>query len=255
MIKKLHIAYIFTFFGFIHSFAQERYNSLIYEGNNQFDKENYERSSSKLMKALEKNPKEFSAHYNLGNALYKQKKYDEAKAEYEKASSLAKNKADQSAALYNHGNAFMQTEQYDKAAEFYKKALKADPYNEDIRRNYGIAKMKQQSQKNQNPKDQPQNQNQSQEQKGDEPKTGEGQQDPKNPTKDQKGQQQNGKDGNEKQGNGKNPNPNTNNNKGKMPKDQHDAIMNRIEGREQETARKILNKNSYSMPQSNEKDW
>lgn len=40
-----------------------------------------------------------------------------------------------------------------------------------------------------------------------------------------------------------------------MPKDEQDALLNRIEGKEQETARKILNKNSYSMPRSNEKDW
>lgn len=254
MIKQLHIAYIFTFFGFIHSFAQESYNSLIYEGNKQFDRKNYERSAAQLMKALEKNPKEFSAHYNLGNALYKQKKYDEAKAEYEKASSLAQNKADQSAALYNQGNALMQTEQYEKAAEFYKKALKAAPYNEDIRRNYGIAKMKQQSHQNQ--KEEPQNQNQSQDQKGDNQKNGEGKENSKNQNKNQKGQQKNGSQGNENQGQGQQePNPKTNDNKGKMPKEQHNAIMNRIEGKEQETARKILNKNSYSMPQSNEKDW
>ena len=40
-----------------------------------------------------------------------------------------------------------------------------------------------------------------------------------------------------------------------MPIDLEDAILNRVGNKERETAKRILNKNSYSMPQSNEKDW
>jgi hypothetical protein len=45
------------------------------------------------------------------------------------------------------------------------------------------------------------------------------------------------------------------NNEGKMPKNLENAILDKINEKEKETARRILNKNSYSMPESNEKDW
>lgn len=248
MIKRIYIAYIFTFFGFFYTFAQESYKTLIYEGNQQFEKGNYESSSSKFLGAIKQNPKDFAAHYNLGNALYKQKKYDEAKAEYEKASALAQTKADKTAALYNQGNAYMQSENPQKAAELYKQALKYDPYNENVRKNYEIAMLK--DKENQ------------QKQEGKDGKSGggggEGKDKSKDSEKDKNGQPQNGEQGNKQQGkgNGQDPNDTKNQNNGSnMPKDQQDAILNRIEGRERETARKILNKNSYAMPQSNAKDW
>ena len=68
--------------------------------------------------------------------------YEEAKAEYEKAEKLANTIPDKAAALYNLGNAHMQTNNSEKAAELYKKALKQDPYNESIRKNYEIAMLK-----------------------------------------------------------------------------------------------------------------
>ncbi len=40
-----------------------------------------------------------------------------------------------------------------------------------------------------------------------------------------------------------------------MPKNLEKAILDKINEKEKETARRILNKNSYSMPESNEKDW
>lgn len=242
MIKRIYIAYIFTFFGFFYSFAQESYKTLIYEGNQQFEKGNYEGSSSKFMGAVKQNPKDFAAHYNLGNALYKQKKYDEAKAEYEKASALAQTKADKTAALYNQGNVYMQSENPQKAAELYKQALKYDPYNETVRKNYEIAMLK--DKENQ----------QQQKGKNGGGGGGEGKDKSQDQEKDPKGQEQNGVQGNQNQG--QDPNETKNQNNGSnIPKDEQDAILNRIEGRERETARKILNKNSYAMPQSNEKDW
>ena len=225
--------------------AQENYNTLVYEGNRQFEKKNYEASSSKYMAAVKLNDKDFTAHYNLANSLYKREKYEEAQAEYQKAQALAQTLPDKSAALYNLGNTYMQTNNHEKAAEFYKQALKQDPYNETIRKNYEIAKLKEKEQQNQ----------QNQKNNG-----GGGGGKDKQESKDGKGEKQNGGQGGNEKGeggeNGNNPDQNKNENNGSnIPKDQQNAILNRVENKERETARKILNKNSYSMPQSNEKDW
>jgi Tfp pilus assembly protein PilF len=56
----------------------------------------------------------------LGNALYKSKKYEEAKAEFEKAEQLSQTLPDKAAALHNLGNTYMQMNQPEKAADYYK---------------------------------------------------------------------------------------------------------------------------------------
>lgn len=227
--------------------AQENYNTLVFEGNKDFDKKNYESSSSKYMEAVKLNDKEFTAHYNLGNSLYKRKMYEEAKAEFEKAEKLSNTIPDKAAALYNLGNAHMQTNNSKKAAELYKQALKQDPYNETIRKNYEIAMLKEKEKEEQKKQkdnsgggggnDQNKDKNQGQE-KGDTPQNQAG-----------SGQKNKG------EGEGEDPNKNKTGNSGKMPKDLENSILNRVENKERETAKRILNKNSYSMPQSNEKDW
>lgn len=243
---KLFFAAFFLAAGFTFFSAQENYNTLVYKGNQQFDKENYETSSSKYTEAVQLNDKEFMAHYNLGNSLYKRKMFDEAKAEFEKAEKLSANLPDKSAALYNLGNTYMQQENSKKAAELYKQALKQDPYNESIRKNYEIAMLKekekeeQKKQKNDSgggDSDENKDKNKGQD-KGDQPKQEAG-----------TGQKNKG------DGDGKDPNENKKPDANKMPKDLEDAILNRVGNKERETAKRILNKNSYSLPESNEKDW
>ncbi len=226
----------------VYYFAQESYNTLVYEGNQEFSKKNYESSSSKYAEAIKKNDKDFSAHYNLGNAFYKRKLYDEAKAEYEKASQRATSVEDKAAALYNLGNAEMQKDNSEAAAENYKKALKQSPYNETIRKNYEIAmlrekeKQQQQQQKDQGGNSEKENKDSKGQDKGETPKS-------------------EGGKGKENKGEGQGENPDEKDNPGKLPKDLEKSLLNRIENKERETATRILNKNSYSLPQSNEKDW
>ena len=124
---------------------------------------------------------------------------------------------------------------------------KRQPYNETIRKNYEIAmrkekeKQQQQQQKNNSDGGAGDNKNKDQNQgedKGNTPKQEQG-----------NGQQNKG------EGEGNDPDQSKNNDADKMPKDLENSILNRVENKERETAKRILNKNSYSMPQSNEKDW
>ncbi|WP_228425899.1 tetratricopeptide repeat protein [Chryseobacterium carnipullorum] len=101
----------------------------MYEGNQKFNGKDYDGASSKYMEAVKTNDKDFTAHYNLGNALYKSKKYEEAKAEFDKAQKLSQTLPDKTAALITLGNTYMQMNQPEKAADYYKQALKQNPYN------------------------------------------------------------------------------------------------------------------------------
>lgn len=252
-LKKHSIVTILFIFGFLNIYAQGSYNQLVYEGNRSFNHKNYDKSSMKFEEATKLDNKDFTAVYNLGNTFYKKKMYKEAQTEYQKAEKLAKTKPDKTAALYNLGNAYMQSQEPEKAAEQYKLALKQDPYNAEIRKNYEIAKLKQQEKEKKQQEDQ-QKENQKNKGKEDQKKDNQGdQQKGQNPKQDNGNQQNNqqgkgGKDENKKES----PKPDDN---AKLPKELEQAILNRMDNKEKETARRILNKNSFSMPQSKEKDW
>jgi Ca-activated chloride channel family protein len=225
-------------------FGQKNYKTLVYEGNQKFNGKDYDGASSRYMEAVKSNEKEFTAHYNLGNALYKSKKYEEAKAEFDKAQNLSQTIPDKAAALHNLGNTYMQMNQPEKAADYYKQSLKQDPYNEATRKNFEIAKLKEKQ--NQQKKDQ--------ESKSGKGGGGDDQQKNKDKNGDPKQDQGQGKNNEGESPEGDKPEKDKNN-QGKMPKDLENAILNKVSEKEKETARRILNKNSYSMPQSNEKDW
>ena len=70
MMRKIYSLLVFFVF---FATAQERYKTSIFEGNRAFEKENYDEASAKFMQAVKQKEKDFSAHYNLGNALYKRK--------------------------------------------------------------------------------------------------------------------------------------------------------------------------------------
>ncbi|WP_052480663.1 tetratricopeptide repeat protein [Chryseobacterium sp. StRB126] len=245
--KIIFLSFIvaFSFSGFL--FGQENYRTLVHEGNQKFDGKDYDGASSKYVEAVKSNDKDFTAHYNMGNALYKSKKYEEAKAEFEKAQQLSQTLPDKAAALHNLGNTYMQMNQPEKAADYYKKSLKQNPYSEATRKNYEIAKLKE-KEKQQNKNEQNKSgqgggsgndQNKGEDQKGDK--------------KDQRQDQGNGQQNEGKSDQG-NPQKNQNN-EGRMPKNLENQLLDKINEKEKETARRILNKNSYSMPESNEKDW
>lgn len=243
--KIIFLSFILTFSFSDFLFGQENYRTLVHEGNQKFDGKDYDGASSKYMEAVKSNDKDFTAHYNMGNALYKSKKYEEAKAEFEKAEKLSQTLPDKAAALHNLGNTYMQMSEPEKAADYYKKALKQNPYSEATRKNYEIAKLKEKEKQQKNQENNSgkggggNDQNKGEDQKGD---------------KDQKQDQGNGKQNEGKSDQGNNPQQNQNN-EGRMPKNLENAILDKINEKEKETARRILNKNSYSMPESNEKDW
>jgi tetratricopeptide (TPR) repeat protein len=251
-IKIIFCTFLIAFFSCNFYHAQENYRTLVYEGNKKFENKDYEGASSRYMEAAKVKDKDFTAHYNLGNALYKSKKYDEAKAEFEKASQYSQNSQDKTAALYNLGNTYMQSNQPEKAAEYYKQALKNEPKNETARKNYEIAMLKDKENKQKQQEKQDKNKNSGK---------GEGKDQQKSNEQGKGDEDANSKGGNQQQpgegenGNQPDPNKKNDNNSGKMPKDQEDAILNKVGDKEKETARRILNKNSYSMPESNEKDW
>lgn len=263
MLRKFFVHISLFFLGLIAVKAQESLNTLIFRGNRSFDKQKYGEATSTFSEAVKKNEKDFGAHYNLGNSLYKIKKYDEAIAEYQKAQKNTNNKDEKAASYYNEGNAHLQNGDGEKAVNAYKNALKFDPDNEAILKNLQIAKKKQKQKDNkQNQQNQQQNQQNNQNKNQDNNQNQQGDQDQENKNNNTKnqpngniGDQNKGKgnQGAEKQNQKNEPqNPNDPN---KIPKDLQKLILQRSANQERETAKKLLNKNGYYSPESNTKDW
>ena len=263
MLRKFFVHISLFFLGLIAVKAQESLNTLIFRGNRSFDKQKYGEATSTFSEAVKKNEKDFGAHYNLGNSLYKIKKYDEAIAEYQKAQKNTNNKDEKAASYYNEGNAHLQNGDGEKAVNAYKNALKFDPDNEAILKNLQIAKKKQKQKDNkQNQQNQQQNQQNNKNKNQDNhqnPQGDQNQENKNNNTKNQPngniGDQNKGKgnQGAEKQNQKNEPqNPNGPN---KIPKDLQKLILQRSANQERETAKKLLNKNGYYSPESNTKDW
>ena len=263
MLRKFFVHISLIFLGLVTVKAQESLNTLIFRGNRSFDKQKYGEAISTFSEAVKKNEKDFGAHYNLGNSLYKIKKYDEAIAEYQKAQKNTNNKDEKAASYYNEGNAHLQNGDGEKAVNAYKNALKYDPDNEAILKNLQIAKKKQKQKDNkQNQQNQQQNQQNNQNKNQDNNQNQQGDQNQENKNNNTKNQpngnigDQNkgkGKQGAEKQ-NQKNE-PQDPNDPNKIPKDLQKLILQRSANQERETAKKLLNKNGYYSPESNTKDW
>ena len=263
MLRKFFVHISLIFLGLVTVKAQESLNTLIFRGNRSFDKQKYGEATSTFSEAVKKNEKDFGAHYNLGNSLYKIKKYDEAIAEYQKAQKNTNNKDEKAASYYNEGNAHLQNGDGEKAVNAYKNALKYDPDNEAILKNLQIAKKKQKQKDNkQNQQNQQQNQQNNQNKNQDNHQNQQGDQNQENKNNNTKnqpngniGDQNKGKgnQGAEKQNQKNEPqNPNDQN---KIPKDLQKLILQRSANQERETAKKLLNKNGYYSPESNTKDW
>ena len=263
MLRKFFVHISLIFLGLVTVKAQESLNTLIFRGNRSFDKQKYGEATSTFSEAVKKNEKDFGAHYNLGNSLYKIKKYDEAIAEYQKAQKNTNNKDEKAASYYNEGNAHLQNGDGEKAVNAYKNALKFDPDNEAILKNLQIAKKKQKQKDNkQNQQNQQQNQQNNQNKNQDNNQNQQGDQNQENKNNNTKNQpngnigDQNkgkGKQGAEKQNQKNEPqNPKDQN---KIPKDLQKLILQRSANQERETAKKLLNKNGYYSPESNTKDW
>ena len=140
----------------------------IRHGNRDYNKDNFAEAEVDYRRGLEKNNQSYEAHYNLGDALFRQNKYPEAAEEFMKAAQVIDPKKDKQKAAktyHNLGNSLFAQQQYDKAITAYQQSLRANPKDNDTRYNMVKAmQMLQQQQQQQQQQQNQQNQDQQQQQ-------------------------------------------------------------------------------------------
>jgi tetratricopeptide (TPR) repeat protein len=134
---------------------------LINDGVDAYDKESYADAEINFRKGLDKEFESFEGHFNLGDALYKQQKYDEALEAYKNALSLAQNDYQKSKVFHNVGNTLLKQQKLKESIGAYANSLKINP--EDLETKYNLSyalNMLQNQQQQQQNQDQNQDQNQ-----------------------------------------------------------------------------------------------
>ena len=167
---------------------QER--KYIREGNDLFDKQDFEKAEVEYRKAADKKADSFEAAFNMADALYKQKKYDEALKQFSALAEKEKDKKRLGEIYHNIGNTLLSMEKTDESIEAYKESLRNNPDSEQTKYNLEFARhQKQQQQQNQDKNQDKQEQNQDQQQNQDKNQQNKDQNQEQN--KDQQNQEQN----------------------------------------------------------------
>ncbi len=136
----------------VGTFAQNE-KEIIKKGNEAYSKNEFDKAATEYQKVTTKTPENATAQYNLGNALYKNKKTDEAVNAYENAAGNLTVKDDKGKAFYNKGVVLQNNKKIPECIAAYKRALKLNPQDEDARQN--LQKALQQIKEQQKPKEDP----------------------------------------------------------------------------------------------------
>ena len=109
-----------------------------------------EKAIIQYKKAMEIDSTFSITRYNLGNALIRQGKPQDAMAEYQAAAKYEKDKKRLSDIYHNMGVLLQASKDYAHAVECYKESLRNDPSNDQTRYNYVLAKWHLKNQQNEN---------------------------------------------------------------------------------------------------------
>ena len=203
----------------------------IRQGNKQFRMGDYPNAEVSYRKAIEQNPKNPQASFNLGNALMAQKKDSAAVTQFENASRLETNPLRKAQSFHNIGVICQTHKMYGEAIEAYKNALRLNPNDDETRYNLVLCKHQKQKQDQQK-----QNQGQNNDdQKKDNQKKDDQQKDQNSDKQDDKKQQEQQKP--------------------QMSKDNAEQLLNAAIQNEKQTQDKLKKAQQQPQRRANQKNW
>ena len=137
--------------------------SRVRRGNRAYERLDYDRAEERYREAQQLSDTCFEAQFNLGDALYKQQRFDEAEKVFAAlAADSTRSSLDRAHSYYNLGNALFQQKKYQEALSAFKRSLRLNPADLETKYNYAYTKkmleqqqqQEQQNQDNQDNKDQ-----------------------------------------------------------------------------------------------------
>ena len=240
--KTIYITLMLLSASLMLSAQQEAGN--IRSGNRHYESERYTDAEVDYRRGINKNEDSFEAHYNLGNALFRQDKYDEAAREYTKAMQLMENKKAKAQnedtlrlahSYHNLGNSFYGQQKFQDAVRAYKQSLRLNPKDNDTR--YNLIKAMQMQQQQQQQQQQKQDQQQQEQQQQQQQEQQQEQQQQQQEQQEQQAQEAQAQETDEK-----------------MDKETAEQILQALEQDEQDTQDKVQQQKGGKKKHV-EKDW
>lgn len=148
-------------------------NSAIRKGNQLYKKGKISDAEKEYAKAVQENPSNAKANFNLGNTRFRKNEFAEAEKDFDNSlTNNTDNSSLQQKTLYNKGVSLSKQKKLMESIDAYKKALRLDPADEDTRVNLqkALDELRKQQQSQKQPQDKPQQQQKDKQQKQ-EPKT------------------------------------------------------------------------------------
>jgi tetratricopeptide (TPR) repeat protein len=221
------------------------------QANEAYEQGNFAEAEEAYRDAIRENPDDPRLLFNLGNALAKQGKFEDALRAYTDFREQAPSPQDRALADFNIGNVHSMMEQWQEALEKYRRSLRENPFDSDSVHNFEWALRQMQEQ-------QEQEQNQNQDGDGQQqPQDGEQQQqqnqqqsDQQDQSEQQQNQQAQPQDGEQQQQNQQRPQPQP----GDMTPEEAEQLLNAITNREKDLIRDFL-KDQAEAARNNDKDW
>ncbi len=146
--------------------AQKSYREYMRSGNKLYADSLYDKAEVEYRKALELDPNGSEALYNLGNALLRQNKAQDAMDQFTMAQERATDKSQLAQIHHNMGVICQASKDYAHAVELYKQALRENSTDHETRYNLAVAmkQLQNQQQQQQNQEENKENEQQEQEQ-------------------------------------------------------------------------------------------
>lgn len=197
-------------------------------GNKNFKKENYTDAEAEYKKALGKKDTMPEAIFNLGDAEYLQKRYDDAAKQFQLSAQNNSDTLVKAKAFHNLGNTYLEQQKWQDAVNAYKQSLKLNPKDGDTKYNlaYANAKLQQQKQDEKNKKDQKQEQKKDKQEQQQQPQQAD------NKQQQQKQQQQ-----------------------PKLSKEEAEKLLQALQNEEQKTNQNVEKKKAKAVVVKTGKDW
>jgi tetratricopeptide (TPR) repeat protein len=149
MKKLIKLSFLFALILFGEfSYSQNSYGGIIKKGNEAYRNKDFKKAEKLYKESTEKKENPEEAKFNLGDALYKQKKYNESAQLFKEIAESTKDNELKSNSWHNYGNALLQDKKYEESIEAYKNSLRLNPEEKKSRYNmsYALEKLKKQKQ-------------------------------------------------------------------------------------------------------------
>jgi tetratricopeptide (TPR) repeat protein len=221
----------------------------IRRGNDAYEEKHYTQSEVNYRKALENEQNSFEALFNVGDALYKQEKYEDAARQFNQITSREVADDKKARAYHNLGNSLLKANKLKESISSYKQALRLNPGDVETKHNltYAMRKLREQQQKQKNQQQNQQQQQNKQNQQNQQKKQQEDQQ--KQQGQNRPNQQDQQENQQKKQPQGGSPQQQ------KISKEDAKRLLQALENDEKQLQKKLKKKKAKAVNAKTTKNW